>query len=43
MLPELFPLSYKGNLDFTGDGVITVEDSLLLFQHSMLPDLFPIG
>lgn len=43
MLPDLFPLPYSGNLDFTKDGCIDIADAMLLFQYSMLPDLFPIN
>jgi hypothetical protein len=42
MLPDLFPLSYTGSIDFTKDGTVDIGDALLLFQHSMLPGLFPI-
>ena len=42
MFPELYPLDYTGNVDFTGDGVVDMSDAILLLQHSMFPDLFPL-
>ena len=42
MFPDLYPISYLGNLDLTGDGAIDINDAILLLQHSMFPDLYPI-
>ena len=42
MMPEIYPIEYTGNLDFTKDGFVDIRDALLLFQHTMLPDLYPI-
>ncbi len=42
MLPELYPISYAGNVDFNKDGTVDIDDAVLLFQYSMLPDLYPI-
>ena len=42
MLPELYPISYAGNLDFNKDGTVDIDDAVLLFQYSMLPDLYPL-
>ena len=42
MVPELFPLSYKGDVDFNADNSIDVKDAMLLFNYSMLPDIYPI-
>ena len=42
MLPETFPVSYPGGMDFTGDGNVDINDAMYLFQHSMLPDMFPL-
>lgn len=42
MLPNLYPISYKDNTDFTGDGSLDIRDAQLLFQYSMLPDVYPI-
>jgi hypothetical protein len=42
MLPSLYPIDYAGNADFNKDGVLNINDSIRLFQHSMLPDLYPI-
>ncbi len=43
MFPELFPLEYKGSVDFANDGVVDMNDAILLLQHSMFPDLFPLN
>jgi len=43
MLPDIFPLSYKGSIDFNKDTVLDINDAMLLFQHSMLPDIFPLA
>ena len=43
MLPDLYPVSYTGSMDFTKDGSLDIADAILLFQHSMLPDLYPIA
>jgi len=43
MFPELFPLAYKGSVDFVNDGVVDMNDAILLLQHSMFPDLFPLN
>lgn len=43
MFPELYPLGYKGNVDFTKDGNIDMNDAILLLQHSMFPGLYPIN
>ena len=42
MLPELYPISYAGNLDFNKDGTVDIDDAVRLFQYSMLPDLYPL-
>lgn len=42
MLPELYPISYAGNVDFNKDGTVDIDDAVLLFQYSMLPDLYPL-
>ena len=42
MMPDLFEISYTGNIDFTKDGNVDIEDAILLFNYSMMPDLFPI-
>lgn len=43
MFPDLFPLDYKGSVDFVKDGSVDVNDAILLLQHSMFPDLFPLA
>ena len=42
MLQELYPIPYKGNIDFNHDGKVNVNDVALLLQHSMLPELYPL-
>ena len=42
MFPDLYPIEYKGSLDFTKDGVVDMNDAVLLLQHSLFPDLYPI-
>ena len=42
MLPDLYPINYPGNPDFTKDDSVDLADAILLFKHSMLPDLYPI-
>ena len=42
MLPEIYPISYAGNLDFNKDGTVDIDDAVRLFQYSMLPDLYPL-
>lgn len=37
------PLSLQIPGDINGDYLVDLLDSLLLFQHTMMPDLFPIG
>ncbi|MBR5870370.1 MAG: leucine-rich repeat protein, partial [Clostridia bacterium] len=43
MLPDLYPIDYTGNIDYTGDGAVDIADAQYLFMYSMLPDLYPIG
>ncbi len=37
-----YSMGYPGDLDFNGDGVITVHDATYLFNYSMEPTLYPI-
>lgn len=43
MLPDVYPIGYKGDVDFTKNGTVDIDDAILLFQYSMLPDIYPIG
>ncbi len=43
MIPDLYPISYIGNIDFNKDGDVNIEDALSLFRYSMIPDLYPIS
>jgi len=42
MIPELYPVTYSGTLDFDSNGVVDIGDSLKLFQYSMIPDMYPM-
>jgi len=42
MFPDLYPIEYRGSVDFTNDGFIDMNDAILLLQYSMFPDLYPI-
>ena len=41
-LPELYPISYAGNTDYNPDGNVDIDDAVMLFRYSMLPELYPI-
>lgn len=43
LLPDLFPITYEGSVDFTKDGAVDIKDAIAVFQYSMLPDLFPLA
>ena len=43
MMPDFYPIGYKGNVDFNGDGNVDIADAQRLFQYSMMPDFYPIG
>lgn len=43
MLPEIYPITYVGDVDFNNDGVVDINDAARLFQYSMLPDIYPIS
>ena len=42
ILPDVYPVDYRWEMDFTGDGEVDIDDALRLFQHSMLPDVYPL-
>ncbi len=42
MMPDLYPISYSGSIDFTKDEIVNINDAILLFRHSMMPDLYPL-
>ena len=42
MLPNQYPITYSGNIDFNHDGSVDISDALLLFMYSMLPNKYPI-
>lgn len=42
MLPNSYPISYTGSIDFNKDNSVDIGDAILLFMHSMLPDNYPI-
>ncbi len=43
ILPSLYPLSYRGSVDFNHDGRVDSLDVILLMQYSILPDLYPLN
>jgi len=43
MMPEMYPVSYTGTMDFNKDGFVDLGDSMRLFQYSMMPDLYPLN
>jgi len=42
LLPDMYPVAYKGSTDLNGDGFVDILDTVLLFRYSMLPDIYPI-
>ncbi len=42
MMPDLYPISYEGAIDFTKDGSVDITDVIALFRYSMMPDLYPL-
>lgn len=43
MMPAMYPISYKGSLDFNKDSTVDIGDCITLFRHSMMPDLYPLS
>ncbi len=43
LFSDIYPLEYKGSVDFTKDGYVDMNDAVLLLQYSLFPDLYPIG
>ena len=43
MLPNMYPISYPGSVDFNKDGFVDIADAIALFMYSMLPDMYPLG
>ena len=43
MIPDIYPISYVGSVDFNKDGAVDIKDALRLFQYSMIPDIYPIS
>ncbi len=43
MMPTMYPVSYKGSLDFNKDRAVDIGDCITLFRHSMMPDLYPLS
>ena len=42
MFPEIYPIEYDANVDFTRDGSVDVADAILVLQHSLFPELYPL-
>ncbi len=42
MMPDLYPITYEGNIDYNKDRVVDISDAIMLFRYSMMPDLYPI-
>ena len=42
MFPDTYPIDYLPSVDFTGDENIDINDDILLLQHSMFPDTYPL-
>ena len=43
VFPEIYPVEYKGSLDFNKDGAVDMNDAVLVLQYSLFPDLYPIA
>ncbi len=43
MLPEIYTINYKGNIDFDHNGTVDVDDAVAVFRYSMLPDIYPLA
>lgn len=43
MMPAMYPISYKGSLDFNKDRTVDIGDCITLFRHSLMPDLYPLS
>ncbi len=43
MLPSIYSIEYKGNIDFDKSGTVNINDAVLLFNYSMLPSIYPIS
>ncbi len=42
MMPERYPITYPGIVDFTNDGNLDINDALKLFKYSMMPERYPL-
>lgn len=42
MMPDFYPISYEGELDFTKDGAVDIADVIHLFRHIMMPGMYPL-
>ena len=40
LFPDMYPV--EGDVDYTGDGVVTEDDAIYLLRHVLFPDLYPI-
>ncbi len=43
LMPDVYPITYPGNVDFNYDDTLDISDALRLFQYSLMPDVYPIA
>lgn len=43
MMPDIYPVTYAGSMDFTKDELVDIADAIYLFQHTMMPDIYPLA
>ena len=42
MIPEMYPITYSGKVDYDGNGKVDLQDARYLFLFSMIPDMYPL-
>lgn len=43
LFPDMYPVDYKGDMDFNKDGYVDMNDAILILQFSLFPDLYPLA